>query len=155
MEPLLDQDIVFEITNLIFAGTDTTSNTLSYLFYELAKLPAWQAKLHEELDENCNKSVPSYKNVSDLPVLDAVIHETLRFHPAAPASLQRLSPQSEDLVIDGVLIPADVSHSTLKTKSRRMLNQFPANYVLRIDNCIVSVIYKPARSGTFPSPRPI
>lgn len=114
VQPLLDQEIVFEITNLIFAGTDTTSNTLSYLFYELAKLPAWQAKLQAELDENGIKSDPSYKDVSDLPVLDALIHETLRFHPAAPASLQRLTPQSEDLVIDGVLIPADVSHSKLK-----------------------------------------
>ncbi|KAJ2981767.1 hypothetical protein NQ176_g1826 [Zarea fungicola] len=125
VQPLLDQEIVFEITNLIFAGTDTTSNTLSYLFYELAKLPAWQAKLQAELDENGIKSDPSYKDVSDLPVLDALIHETLRFHPAAPASLQRLTPQSEDLVIDGVLIPADTTVSCQSFTNQRDPELFP------------------------------
>ena len=31
--------IVDEMSNLIFAGTDTTGNTLRYLFYELARNP--------------------------------------------------------------------------------------------------------------------
>jgi cytochrome P450 len=45
--------------------------------------------------------------VKDLPILDAIVHETLRVHPAAPASLQRLVPV-EGSVIDGVNVPGKV-----------------------------------------------
>lgn len=108
-EPLLDQEIVFEVTNLIFAGTDTTSNTLSYMFYELAKLPVWQDRLQDELDQQGAESILAHSQITSLPILEAIIHETLRFHPAAPASLQRLSPHNEAIIIDGVVIPPNVS----------------------------------------------
>ncbi|PKK42155.1 hypothetical protein CI102_12562 [Trichoderma harzianum] len=103
--PLDDNEIVNETTNLFFAGTDTTSNTFTYMFYELAKHPQWQKQLQAELDEAVLEEVPEYKHVMNLRVLDAVIHETLRFHPAAPASLQRLAPSEGGAVVDGIAIP--------------------------------------------------
>ncbi|KKP07882.1 cytochrome P450 [Trichoderma harzianum] len=103
--PLDDNEIVNEMMNLIFAGTDTTSNTFTYMFYELAKHPQWQKQLQAELDEAVLEEVPEYKHVMKLRVLDAVIHETLRFHPATPASLQRLAPGEGGAVVDGIAIP--------------------------------------------------
>ncbi|EHK21860.1 uncharacterized protein TRIVIDRAFT_151636, partial [Trichoderma virens Gv29-8] len=103
--PLEDDQIINEMTNLIFAGTDTTSNTFTYMFYELAKHPEWQKKLQAELGEAALEEVPEYKDVVKLPVLDAVIHETLRVHPAAPAGLQRLAPGAGGAVVDGITIP--------------------------------------------------
>lgn len=100
------------MTNLIFAGTDTTSNTFSYLLYELAQHPEFQAMLHSELDQVPFTHVPEYKDVTKLPVLDALIQETLRFHPAAPASLQRISPKEGQVVIDGVPIPGNVCNDS-------------------------------------------
>ncbi len=38
-----------EVSNMIFAGTDTTSTTLTYLFWELARHTVWQDRLREEL----------------------------------------------------------------------------------------------------------
>jgi cytochrome P450 len=105
--PLADNEIVNEMTNLIFAGTDTTSNTFSYLFYRLAKHPHWQRQLQAELSTLSPTDVPRYRDVKDLPILDAIVHETLRVHPAAPASLQRLVPV-EGSVIDGVNVPGKV-----------------------------------------------
>lgn len=108
-QPLSDEEIIVEITNLIFAGTDTTGITFSYIFWELANHPEWQDKLQNELKEvDWNgKAVPEYKDVSKLPILDALVHETLRLHPASPASLPRIAPLQDGLV-DGVKIPKNV-----------------------------------------------
>ena len=108
-EPLPDKDIIVEITNLIFAGTDTTGNTFTYLFFELARHPEWQEKLQQELDAVDYTSVPAQSDVSKLPILDALIHETLRFWPASPASLPRIAPVGGGMV-DGVNVPENVSH---------------------------------------------
>ncbi|KIY01666.1 uncharacterized protein Z520_01803 [Fonsecaea multimorphosa CBS 102226] len=100
---LTDKGIIDEVTNLVFAGTDSTGNTLSYLFYELSKQPKWQLRLREEL-----KDVPiphKYNVVAELPVLEAVVQEILRLRPAAPASLQRITPDTGGL-IDDVVVPA-------------------------------------------------
>ena len=103
---LTDKGIIDEVTNLVFAGTDSTGNTLSYLFYELSNQPQWQLRLREEL-----KDVPTshnYNVVVELPVLEAVVQEVLRLRPAAPASLQRITPETGG-VIDGVVVPPNVS----------------------------------------------
>ncbi|KAK5989556.1 Cytochrome P450 monooxygenase nodW [Cladobotryum mycophilum] len=104
-EPLEDDQIINEMTNLIFAGTDTTSNTLTYMFYELARLPEWQTRLQKELDSVPFEGVPKYSEVMKLPILDAMIHEILRLYPAAPASLQRITLGHGGAVVDGVAIP--------------------------------------------------
>jgi cytochrome P450 len=113
-QPLQDKDIIIEITNLIFAGTDTTGNTFSYLFWELAKHPEWQQRLRDELRGINFDYIPAYQEVMKLPVLDAVIQETLRFWPASPASLPRLTP-SGGRIIDGVKVPGNVSIFCLPT----------------------------------------
>lgn len=106
--PLTDQEIITEITNLTFAGIDTTGNTFSYLFWELARHPVWQQQLREELkDVNFVQGVPQYKDVADLPILEALIQETLRLHPASPASLPRITP-GEGGIIDGMTVPCAV-----------------------------------------------
>ncbi|KAK0761707.1 hypothetical protein N5P37_005689 [Trichoderma harzianum] len=120
--PLDDNEIVNETTNLFFAGTDTTSNTFTYMFYELAKHPQWQKQLQAELDEAVLEEVPEYKHVMNLRVLDAVIHETLRFHPAAPASLQRLAPSEGGAVVDGIAIPQNFDPGRWLSASEDHLN---------------------------------
>ncbi len=106
-EPLPDQDIIVEITNLIFAGVDTTAITLSFMFWELANHPEWQRRLQDELADVDIDCVPEHRLVASLPVLDAVLSETFRFWPAAPASLPRVVPKGGG-TIDGVEVPQDV-----------------------------------------------
>lgn len=108
--PLTDDEIIVELTNLIFAGTDTTSNTFSFMFWELAKNPKWQKRLRDELRTVTwgEEVVPTYKSVSHLPVLEAVVQETLRLWPAAPASLPRIAT-AKGGTVDGTVIPGYVS----------------------------------------------
>lgn len=136
------------MTNLIFAGTDTTSNTFTYMFYELAKHPQWQKQLQAELDEAILEEVPEYKHVMKLRVLDAVIHETLRFHPAAPASLQRLAPSEGGAVVDGIAIPQNVSLC--------VMDHLPISCSLFITgNCILPGLYNSERPNSIPQPRKV
>lgn len=95
--PLTDNEIIVELTNLIFAGTDTTSHTFSFMFWELAKNPEWQKRLRDELHPLAcgEKVVPSYKRISHLPILEAVVQETLRLWPVAQPACQESHRRQE------------------------------------------------------------
>ncbi|KAK3617897.1 hypothetical protein LTR56_024996 [Elasticomyces elasticus] len=91
-----DRETYLEISNLVFAGTDTTSTTLTYLFWALARFPDWQNSVRVELREKLGDNIRGpYDNqsIGNLPVLEAVINEGLRLYPAAPASLPRITPE--------------------------------------------------------------
>ena len=91
-------------------GPDTTSTTLTYLFWELARHAEWQTRLRSEVSTGIDwtDGLPSFKDISELPVLDALINEALRLHPAAPSSLPRETPAG-GRTLNGVYIPEKVS----------------------------------------------
>jgi cytochrome P450 len=115
-----DEGIVQELTNLMFAGTDTTGTTLTYLFWELARHPEWILRLREEVNEALQgQDTFSYHEISELPVLDAVIQEILRVRPAGPGGLPRLTPE-EGAVVDGVALPGRVCQTWSSVSSGSM-----------------------------------
>lgn len=88
---------------------DTTSMTLTYLFWELARHSSWQTRLRDELAQNKGSDeVLPFQHVDELPLLSAVINESLRLHPAAPASLPRETPEG-GRILNGIFIPEKVS----------------------------------------------
>ncbi|KIX94537.1 uncharacterized protein Z520_09583 [Fonsecaea multimorphosa CBS 102226] len=101
--PLTDREVSLEVGNLVSAGTDTTSTTLTFLFWELSRHQFWQKRLRDELKTHADSSI-TLQQVQDLPILDAVINEALRLHPAAPASLPRETPTG-GRQINGYYIP--------------------------------------------------
>ena len=110
LAPLSDKVIISEVGSLIIGGTDTTSNTLTFTCYELTKHRQWQQRLRHELQQHNVQfpaGVAAYKDVRDLPVLDAIVTEGLRMHPAAPSTLPRVVPVG-GAVIGGVKLPAGV-----------------------------------------------
>jgi cytochrome P450 len=118
-KPLTDEEICAEVGSQMIGGTDTTSITLSYTAWELAKQPALQDKVRQELREagvHVDVGVPRYVDLEKLKLLDAVVTEGLRLHPAAPASLPRVSPKG-GAKIAGVWVPGDVSTEKCVTPS--------------------------------------
>ncbi|KAF7294088.1 Cytochrome P450 [Mycena kentingensis (nom. inval.)] len=76
------EDIGVHIRTLLFAGVNTTGDTLSWTMYHLAQMVEYQAALREEVlaAEAQGREVEYEK----LPLLNAFINEVLRFYPAIP-----------------------------------------------------------------------
>ena len=96
----------------MFAGSDTTAITLRALFYNLLRHPDDMKSLMAELWAQKDKGVfqsaedlVDWNDVRELPFLSAVIKETLRCHPAAGLTLERIVPAG-GVTLCGEFIPA-------------------------------------------------
>ncbi|VTT81617.1 unnamed protein product [Fusarium fujikuroi] len=90
----------------IVAGSEATSITLTYVIWMLIKRPDVDRRLRIELS-SLGKSYSS-SDLASLPYLDAVIRETLRIYPPAPAPMPRVVPKS-GFEFEGVSYPPDIS----------------------------------------------
>lgn len=88
-----------EVLDHLAAGFDTSGITLTYVVHELCRHPQVQERLQQELRTlqppvvpSSAPSLPDGKAVDALPLLHAVIWETLRLHPAIPGPQPRVSP---------------------------------------------------------------
>lgn len=84
-EQLTDREVRDQVMTLLFAGHDTTTSTVSFLLYELARHPSALAKvLAEQDDVLAGGRPPTVADLtSGLPELEMVLDETLRLYPAA------------------------------------------------------------------------
>jgi len=98
---LTESEVEEEIMSITFAGSGTTSNTLAFLIYALARPEGqrYQDELRKELLANGN----DYFTVKDLPYLNAVIKETLRLFPTIVSTLPRIL--ETDQMIAGFNLP--------------------------------------------------
>ncbi|KAK0631189.1 putative sterigmatocystin biosynthesis P450 monooxygenase STCB [Lasiodiplodia hormozganensis] len=107
--PFTDLDIRVEAGNLIVAGADTTAVSLTYLTYAVLARPELRARLEDEVaglrgewgDRECEA----------LPLLNAVVNETLRLYGAAPGSLPRAVPPG-GATLGGYFLPGGATVST-------------------------------------------
>jgi retinoid hydroxylase len=71
-----------QVMHLLFGGHDTTSSTLSFLFYELTRNPGVLERLNAEIDTVLEGRAPTTADLLDgLPYLNKVVDETLRLYP--------------------------------------------------------------------------
>jgi cytochrome P450 len=84
-DQLSDRQIRDEVMTLLFAGHDTTTSTISFLFYELLRHPAWIAALRSEQSEALASGPLTAGRLmaGELVVLEQVLDETLRLYPPA------------------------------------------------------------------------
>ena len=86
-KPLTNLDIREEVDTFMFAGHDTTTSAISFCLYNLAKHPAIQQKVFDEIrnviGDDVNQPV-TQKILNDLHYLELVIKESLRLFPAVP-----------------------------------------------------------------------
>jgi len=75
-----EEYIVAQMRTVISAGYETISALVAWILYELAMNPGLQHDLREEISSCGN---PSFDELNQkFPLLDAVLKETLRVHPA-------------------------------------------------------------------------
>ncbi len=82
-ESLDDSLLRDQILMTFFAGFETTSTALTWLWILLAQHPEVEAKLHAELDEVLRERPPTAEDLPRLRYLQQVLDETLRLYPSA------------------------------------------------------------------------
>ncbi|KAJ5579277.1 hypothetical protein N7450_008144 [Penicillium hetheringtonii] len=99
-DPTVQQnDIACEMYDQLTAGFETSAVGLTYLLWELSKHPETQKRLREELltleppiKFPKTAELPPAKEVDGLPLLEAIVTETLRLHAPIPGIQPRVTP---------------------------------------------------------------
>ncbi|KJA16173.1 hypothetical protein HYPSUDRAFT_47597 [Hypholoma sublateritium FD-334 SS-4] len=84
-DSLTREELLGQMTTLIFAAMDTTSSALSRILYLLSLNQDVQEKLRNEIAEAREGGADlSYDDLVSLPYLDAICRETMRLHAPVP-----------------------------------------------------------------------
>lgn len=130
------EELTDHVLTLLFAGHDTTANTLCWTLYYVSKSPEVQARVNVELDtidfEDLSLQHP-------LPWLTACIKEALRLQPSAPIRGRQLRTP---LKLAGHYFPMDTLFSWSTWTYHRQASVWPE-----------PTIFDPSRHTGEPSPR--
>ncbi|EQC32595.1 hypothetical protein SDRG_09912 [Saprolegnia diclina VS20] len=91
-------DIRAMLLMFMIAGHETTDNTLGWIVSFVAQHPEVAANVHEECSRmrgDGNNTVPTWDDLSKLPYLSAVIHESMRLRPTVPELPSRLALEAD------------------------------------------------------------
>ncbi|KAH8808973.1 cytochrome P450 monooxygenase, partial [Xylogone sp. PMI_703] len=119
---LRDVDACAEAQGLVFAGSGTTAVTQTYLIWAALQRP----DLARSLAEECSHLNSNFSDaeLEKLPILNAVINETLRLYGAAPGSLLRVVPK-QGATLSGYFISGGSTVSTQAFSIHRNPDMFP------------------------------
>jgi len=118
-----DDQVRDQILTLLFAGHDTTTSTVAFLFYELSRHPEWAQRLADESRRVAADGAPEAKQLfGEMPDLDMAVTETLRLYPPA-----WIGPRRSDVEFEfgGYRIPAGLPVNYSSWASHRLPEVFP------------------------------
>jgi cytochrome P450 len=100
----LDEDELIGHAGVIFAaGHETSTNALAWTLLLLSQHPAVAADLRDELDSVLRGGSPSVYDLARMPLLDAVVKESMRVLPPVPLHPRIVAVDSE---LGGHRLPA-------------------------------------------------
>jgi cytochrome P450 len=95
------EEKIFNAATFVFAGHDTTANTMSWLLYEVCRNKSIQEKLRAEVNAMFDSIKPgetfNYSHMEKLPYMTRCLAETLRMWPVVPNGTFR-ALQFDDIV---------------------------------------------------------
>ncbi|KAE8394953.1 cytochrome P450 [Aspergillus alliaceus] len=84
-EGMSDDSIIDNVITFLIAGHETTSGLLSFTFYYLLQNPHILEQARNEVDDVVGVDQITVQHLAKLPYIDAILKETLRLMPTAPA----------------------------------------------------------------------
>jgi cytochrome P450 len=112
---LSDQELRDQVMTLLFAGHDTATSTVTFLFYELARNADEIAPLVDEVSASDDL-------IGGMPRLDMALDETLRMYPPAWIGPRR---SIEPFELCGVSVPGGVFVNYCSWASHHLPEVFP------------------------------
>lgn len=125
--------VASELFDHVLAGQETAGVTLTYLTWRLSQSEALQRELRSELlglepsmqlRDDGTASLPDPKQLDGLPILHAVMMETLRLHAPIPGPQPRQSPFPSSQ-LGGYHVPGGVRVAALAHTLHRNERVFP------------------------------
>jgi cytochrome P450 len=102
---LTDEMVVGNAITMVFAGEDTTSNTMAWLLEFLADHPQAAARMAGEAEQvlGGRTVLDDYHLLEQLKYIDAATREAMRLKPVAPFMA---AEPAQDVVLNGLAVPA-------------------------------------------------
>ena len=103
-EFMSDELISANMITFLIAGHETTSGLLSFAMVNLLKNPAAYFKAQQEVDTVLGRGKMTAEHLKDLKYIDAILRETLRLTPTAPAfsrSIRNTNPNDTEELLGG------------------------------------------------------
>ncbi|KAF8884123.1 cytochrome P450 [Infundibulicybe gibba] len=97
-------DIMGAAATIYSAGADTTWTTISIFVLAMLLHPNVQRKAQEEIDAViASKRLPDFNDRGNLPYVNCVVQETMRWHPAVPLGIPHSTLEAD--IYNGMYIP--------------------------------------------------
>lgn len=128
-------DIACEMYDHLTAGHETSAVALTYLFWELSKHTELQRELRKELmildppiiysGPSTPHELPTPKSIDKLPLLEAIVTETLRLHAPIPGIQPRVTPYPSCTLVGYTDIPPNTRVNAQAYSLHRNPEAFP------------------------------
>ncbi len=94
-ERMSREDLVGQLVLLFGASHETTAKAVIWSIFLLAQHPRIMAELLEELVDRCGDQTPTIEELDELPLLDAVVNESMRLLPPVPWIAKRVRAEAQ------------------------------------------------------------
>ncbi|EJU04023.1 cytochrome P450 [Dacryopinax primogenitus] len=98
-----DVNSVWLVGILLLASQDTTKVALQYFFLAMLLHPEVAREAQKQLDTVIGSRPPTFEDQSNLPYIEAILKEVLRWRPPTPGGLAHMT--TDDISYEGYLIP--------------------------------------------------
>lgn len=95
-QTMRDELIAANMQTFLIAGHETTSGLLSFAFLNMLKNPSTYFAAQQEVDRVCGKERITTKHLTQLKYINAILRETLRLTPTAPAITRGPRPENKE-----------------------------------------------------------
>ncbi|KAG7444713.1 cytochrome P450 [Guyanagaster necrorhizus] len=123
---LSDDEVLAQIATLTLAGHETTASTLTWTLFELCNHPAQQDRIRAEIAQVRSryqtKGELTSADYDSMPFMNAVIKETLRFHPIVPSLLRSAACDDVIPLTDPVITSAGVKLTEISVEKGQLVD---------------------------------